>query len=517
MIPNLESASTVDTLYIRSKKEQPISTSLRRIQDSLIDLGYLNSIVETRSDSINYNLYLNNKYQQITATIKYVDSTIGSSLSRKRTEILPVSELRNFMKQIEQEQTASGKPFSKTQLTQWDFDSDENAFVEITIFNQGKQRTIDRIVIEGYPNYPKNIINAIKGARKVYNQKNIQQIDNEISRLPYIQKIREPETLFKNDSTLLYFYIKKRTVNRADGLLTFNNDEEGDVQLNGYLNARLENNFNYGERLDLVYRNDGNDQTYLNVQLTAPALLWKRLGATGGLKIQRRDSVYQNNLFEIGANYLINQNLSSDLKYQSYNSTPTETPLIQQIHKDGLLAQIAYRERNSSTLQPEALSITIEGGFYKRTIDNTDTEQFSITAQVEKLWKLNRSFNLLVRSKTFYLDSEDIKFNELQQLGGNESIRGFNQNAIDTRGYSLLQTDLRYLLNDQIYLNLLNDTGIFEEFQTRNSQFMYAIGAGFGILTNAGILRFQVANGRFLSANESISNTIAHINLEILF
>ncbi len=493
------------------------TTYLTSIRDSLNASGYLNHLVRRDTATAIIDIFLNNRFSHIHIKEESQQvSTISSSLSRKRTQTTTPARLKPFLNFMLDEKIKQGYPFARIEVKEWDFTKTDTAMLNVTLI-YGKPRTIDKIIVEGYPNYPSKVIESFLPRKNTFTVKTIKKVDEQIKQLPYLEKIRDAETLFKNDSTYLYIYVKKKNTNRADGLLTFDNDQNGELNLNGYLDATLINNLNYGERLDFSYRNDNNQQSLLFLELTLPSLITKRLGVSGKMELQRRDSLFQNNKFQIGLNYTIQSNLETTLSYTSRKSTATDATSIVDLNTQGIISRTSYYKRSGNILQPEMAGLSLEAGVYNRKIMTDEQLQWSIELQAEKLWRLNKSFNLFVRTSSFYLDTRNVQINELRQIGGNKTIRGFNQNNIDTNAYSLLKTDVRYSLNDQIYLNIINDAGVYNEFETGNSQYMYAFGGGIAILTNAGILRLQVANGRLFNSNQSISNTIAHINLEILF
>jgi len=153
----------------------------------------------------------------------------------------------------------------------------------------------------------------------------------------------------------------------------------------------------------------------------------------------------------------------------------------------------------------------------KRTIENNSENQFNFHATFLKLWHLSYRSKFLGRLTSTYLKSDNIQFNELYQFGGLGSIRGFNQNSIDSSFYTTLATEYRYRLNDQIYLHSILDIGVFENFNSKKLDELYGFGGGIAILTQAGILNLSIANGRFDDAKVDLSSTVAHINLKINF
>jgi outer membrane protein assembly factor BamA len=224
----------------------------------------------------------------------------------------------------------------------------------------------------------------------------------------------------------------------------------------------------------------------------------------------------------IGFNYQLPKNSSLQINYHNQESTAGSQLSVtgnqnNSYSTNGIAAQYHLSRNSANRLQPENYNISFLAGLQKRTLESSNDSQYTLELELEKLWSLGNRMNLLTKANTYLLKTKNLQFNELSQIGGSGSVRGFNQNSIDTAAYLLAQTELRYALNDQIFVNLLGDGGVFEDYTDRNPEYLYSFGAGFGILTNAGILRLEVASGRFSGANSNVSSTLAHINLKVFF
>ncbi|WP_194851078.1 BamA/TamA family outer membrane protein [Nonlabens antarcticus] len=521
-----DSRVAVDTiLNLGTRKD--VETASDSIRNKYLNAGYLN--LTSKTDSVTFNstwrqtIYLGRQYSTIEIIIARLDDykTNGkSSLSRKRNRFIAPASLQEELSRLQKQLNDSGQPFAKIIPARWDFSSADTAKIFLEVFSE-KSRKVDRIVVKGYPKYPKNLINNLVKGRPTYNSRNLNNIQSQLSSVNYIEVLKEPETLFKNDSTLLYIYIKKKSANAADGLIGFNTDKNGDLEINGYLEASFLNNFNYGEQINLEYRNDTDDQSRLNINASFPGLIRKKIGVSGGLEILRRDSLYQNTSLSIGLNYLLPRNSLLKITYENSSSTGTSNEFNDSNNPDyntnGILVSYSVLKNSGDRLQPEDFSLTLEAGVQERALNESSDFQYQVGASLGKLWKLPYNFNLETNVNSYLLKTNNLQFNELKQVGGINTIRGFNQNNIDTAAYTFLQTELRYALNSQIYVNILSDAGVFERFTDRNPQYMYAFGGGFGILTGAGILKFQVANGYFLDRTDLKTSTIAHLNFVLSF
>jgi hemolysin activation/secretion protein len=94
--------------------------------------------------------------------------------------------------------------------------------------------------------------------------------------------------------------------------------------------------------------------------------------------------------------------------------------------------------------------------------------------------------------------SEKIFDNELDRIGGLNSIRGFDELSLPVSSYSIFNTELRYLFEEQSALFLFYDIAYTEKrFTTAdNYNILMGVGAGLDLNTNAGIFSIVFAVGK---------------------
>lgn len=503
-------------------------TSIKNITDSLIfklqKKGYLN-ILYTKPKKITDNTYylniiLNKRYTHIKinhVTKTKQDSLIYISLSRKREQIVTIESQEQYLNDYNNDLKEKGFPFNEVKLSKVILSKKDTLEAELTFITK-KKRYIDQIIIKGYTDFPKRIINQNINRKKSYSENSINDIDKIISNIPFAKATKKTEILFKKDSTNVYLYLEKIKTNTADGLIGFNNSTNGKLELNGYINLKLQNNLNKAETFSLEYRNDNGDQTKLNTYIDLPYIWNSPIGLNTELEIQRRDSTYQRTSFTSGIFYKPNWKTSIGLNYKTTSSTATDALLgIEDFTKRGIEGSVSFIEYNTDVLMPENFYLKGTLGFSNRNGIEKTEKQLNFNATFLKLWHLTNRSKFLNKITSYYLKSNDIQFNELYQFGGLGSIRGFNQNSIDSSFYTTIATEYRYRLNDQIYLHSILDIGVFENFNSKKLDKLYGFGGGIAILTQAGILNLSIANGRFEDAKVDLSSTVAHINLIINF
>ncbi|MEE2800591.1 MAG: BamA/TamA family outer membrane protein [Bacteroidota bacterium] len=519
-----KSQKTTDTIVISSNSFE----ESKRKSDSIIkhyqNIGYIRlqhtSINQNKNNRYSRSIFLNQPIEGINVHIpkdyysKY--EFLKSTLSRKREIKIPFKYKDSLLKRITNSFSEQGFVFTETKLL-FLKETQDTLFSRLTSSTSEKRR-IDNIEVKGYKKFPKKIIKS-QIIDKSFTPKLSTAINKKINSIPFIESTRNSELLFQENSTTLYLYLKKKNINTAEGLLGFNNNN-GKLELNGYLDLYLENNFDAAERFQLTYRNDQEDQTRVHSAFTIPYVAQSNFGLGASLEIVRRDSTYQRNNFEIGTSYKIDWNNTITLNYESQNTTDSGTILsLNNLETDRSGLNIGYRLEKWSTdlLHRQNLIFQLKIGTGTRELPEDKENYLNIDATITKLWHLSNRSKILSSLKSQILKTDKIQFNELYQLGGNNSIRGFNQNSIDSSQYATLLLEYRYNLSPTLYINSITDAGIFQSFIDDKAEYLTGFGVGVGILTNSGILSLNIASGNFGDANFNLTNLIGHIEYKVLF
>jgi len=134
-----------------------------------------------------------------------------------------------------------------------------------------------------------------------------------------------------------------------------------------------------------------------------------------------------------------------------------------------------------------------------------------------KIFNLNTKNSIYLRSDSAGIDSDNFLTNELIRFGGIKSIRGFEENSLIASLYSVLNTEYRYQLNNNIYVHSIFDIAYFENRITKTKEKLFAFGIGFGIYTKAGLLKFNYANGKSENQKFKFSDSKIHLSLSAIF
>lgn len=386
------------------------------------------------------------------------------------------------------------------------------------------KRQVNDLVILGYDKFPKNIkqnwLRKLKN--RTFNQELINEVSSDIQSFPFVTQTRAPEILFTEDSTKIYTYLEKTKPNKFDGFIGFANDAENTkLTFNGYLDLNLINILNSGEKFNLYWRNDGNQQTSFNLGTEIPYWFKTPLGTKANLKIFKQDSTFQNTQLNLDLGYYFSYNKKAYIGYQSIKSAD-----IQNINSSNLnnfnsqfyTLSFDYSKRNNSDfLFPEKTNLFIKLGTGNRKITTQKTNQFFTELIASHNFYLNDKNVIAIKNQSYYLNSENYVINELYRFGGINSIRGFRENTLQANFFSGLIAEYRYLLTPSLYVHSITDYGYFQDKTTNLQGSLLGLGFGFGMLTQNGLFKLVYANGSTDDQAIKLSNSIVQISFTTNF
>lgn len=498
-----------------------IEKEIQNISDQLLKKGYVEierEELKKENDSVFLSRFiLGKKINKI-----YVDTNIYSELlNLKSTEIIPIELIEEFLNNCLGTLEKKGHSLAKAQLINFE-NKNQNLHAKL-ILKLEKKRTLDDIIISGYEKFPtSHLINLKRLYRKrTFNQDILKRISSDFEKFRFIQQTKSPEILFTKDSTKVFIYLQKSKPNTFDGYIGFNNNESNKLVLNGYLDLKLQNILNSGEKFNLYWKNNGSQQTSFDASIEIPYIFKSRLGIKAQLQIFKQDSTFQNAKTNLDLGYFLNYNTRLYIGYQNTESSDiqnTNSNSITDFTTSYYTSQLEYLKlNNDDILFPEKTNINIKTGIGNRLTTQERSNQYFINIDMNHNFYLNNKNLINLKSQNFYLKSNKYIVNELYRFGGINSIRGFNENSLQANLLTSLLTEYRYKFNNAFYIHSITDYGFFTDENTTTSSSLTSIGFGFGILSKNRIFNFIYANGNSKNEPIKLSSSIVHISLKIIF
>ncbi|MCK8480037.1 outer membrane protein assembly factor [Psychroserpens algicola] len=524
---------TIDSLGYQSVFQNFTSLDLevKNLHKRLTSIGYIeNELIDLKKNndsSYVANFSLKQKYRSIIVEHRgLVDLSIlklTGYLNKKQQLIIPIENVESTLQSINSEIANRGNPFSSLTLNNITKISKDILSGSLSI-SDPKSRTIDQLILKGYEKFPKSFVKRYLKIKtgQTFSLEKIKEKTAALNDLVFANQIKDPEVLFTQDSTILYMYIEKARSNTFDGFLGFGtNETTNKIEFDGYLDLNLTNNLNYGESLKLLYKSDENEQQTFDLKLNAPYIFNSPVGVDLNLNIFKRDSSFVTVSQAAKINYQINSKHVVSAGINTVTSTDLldlSTATITDYKSNQYLINYTFTKRqNYDFLFPLNFVFDISTGFGNRSYENTDERQANFSLNTFKIFNLNDKNSIYTRVSSQYLASDSYLENELPRFGGINSIRGFEENSLVANLYGVLNTEYRYKLNNTIYIHSVIDAAYFENQIANQKEKLFGFGFGFGLLTKAGLFRFNYTSGKTENQKFRLSDSKIHLSLTTRF
>ena len=518
-------------LYIDSNKNDINLKDLSKKIDSIKKQGYFNlEILEkVKKDSLNYKvtIELNQKFENIyiygeSRMINFNGKNVKIIEGKKHYSI-KINELESFLTKSSEDIANKGYPFNKVQLNNIkNFDS-TNLYASINIELNDKRKS-DKVIIKGYKNFPKAFLkHYLKYSNKDdFNFDVIKKKSEEINKLGFVRQIKDPEILFKKDSTFIYLYLEKVKNNSFDGFIGFATNEESEkLEINGYMDIRLHNTLNYGEQIKVNYSSTNDNDRFLKTNIIAPYIFNTPLGLEVDLNLTKKDSTYTKDEQSFGLNFLIKNKHNLSFHLSTLNSTSsleTTNELIKDYKSNFKKIKYDFKKVNiNNNLIPVKFLTSVELSTGKRKDNLETTTQNRYFTKTFNNFNITKSSSIYLNLEAYVLNSSNYYLNEMLLFGGINSIRGFEENSIATNKLFLINSEYRLRLNDDIYINTIFDTAYYENTLANISDYLYGLGFGLNINTNSGIFRINYANGIRKGQDIDLKLSKIHVSFSNIF
>jgi len=523
----LESSQEAEQKVLRSigsernlNSPSDLNRELDTVRMRLERLGFLGPELEqlTRTDTLITAAY---RLGARTERIRLVyPPSIQSVFSRSEIEI-PFGRLEDHLQELADRLEEEGRSFSEVRLSEIRLVADE-AVARIVVV-ESRIRTIDKVVVRGYEDFPQNYLSHGLGLKpgSTFSRSGLDRASRALKRIPFAEETRPAEVLFTPDSTLVYLYVKKRRSNRFDGIIGFASREESSgLEFNGYLDLALNNVFNGGETIALYWKNNGNDRQRFYVEAETPFLFGSPITPRINFQLYRQDSTFSNVTASLNLNFAIN------VRNQVTASASTESSSdLRTLKGSGVTSYSNFffggkydlREPLDDEIFSDRYHLGLEAmaGSRKTDLESTGQARFHITA--EYLWSFDARHHLFLRNQSGLLNSSDYLENELFRIGGIYNLRGVNEESLFVSSFSIFNLEYRFKPSRSSYFYTISDFALVENRVVEEAFNVLSFGLGYAFRTRAGILNLSYANGTFENSPFSLENSKVHVKIVSYF
>ena len=499
--------------------------------DSIRNQGYfkLEIVEKIKIDSLKYKIKidLNQKFENIYlldkgSMINFKDQKI-KIINDERHYQIKINQLEGFLTKTSEDIANKGYPFNKVQLIDIKSYDQVNLYATVNIELNQKRKT-DKIIVKGYENFPKTFTKHYLrySTKDDFNFEEIKKKGEEIQKLGFVRQVKDPEVLFKKDSTITYFYLEKVKNNSFDGFIGFaTNEENRKLDINGYMDIRLNNSLNYGEQININYKSTNDSDRFLKTNIIAPYIFNTPFALELNLDLTKKDSAYTKDKQSVGISYLINNKHNVSFHISSLNSTSSleiANELIKDYKSNFKKIKYDFKKVNSDDkLIPIKFLTSVEFSSGKRKDDSGTNNQNIYLAKVFNNFNISKNSSIYVNLESFLLKSSNYYLNEMLLFGGINSIRGFEENSIPTNKMFLINSEFRFKLNNDIYINSILDSAYYENKLANINDNIYGVGFGLNINTRSGVFRINYANGIRKGQDVDLKLSKIHVSFSNIF
>ncbi len=423
--------------------------------------------------------------------------------------------------------TNNGFPFAKIQIT--DFIINNN-FIDISVkIDKGNLYVFDSLEIKGNAKITEHYIRKTTGLKpkEKFSNHKLQKFEKELNSIIFIEQDRPMQLAFSDSTLDILLYLKKRNYSSFNGFIGFipNKNNTGKLAITGDINLILVNSFGLGDFFGVKWQKYENLSQILQLNGSIPFMLKTDFGPGISLNIEKRDTSYITTDFTAKIIYGSNIGNGMDFLIQSIRSRILGAENLTTNLKNFNLNLYGINYRYSKTdifripQKGHLINISTLAG-QKTYTAKTEKSLFSrADIDISFYIPIYRFINLKLRNKTTIIYSNTLRNNELDFIGGLNSIRGFNDRSIPAAQYSFINAELRYLFDNSSALFIFTDYGIAQKRFTIENSTNYLFGAGIGIelQTNAGLFSIVFANGTQNKQALNFSNSKIHFGYKSVF
>lgn len=496
------------------------STGIYRLKDHLREVmmeGYLHCYIDTvHADTlIEARLYRGPRTlpdsihwsfgsSQGTQTIQYQ--------AHKAQRLKDWSELRTVIDEQLTWGENNGFPFIAVQPVDLWRSADSTLSVEL-LLEPGPLIQYDSLFVVSSQSVPVKYIRRYLGIQRGerYNESELKALEIRLQEIPFIQSVRPIEVRFWQNKADIKVFVKRKGANYFNAILGVRPDDKtGKVNITGDVEIRLLNAFNRGEELELNWRKMQTQTQDLFVQAEVPYWFGGPIGTETSLKIYKRDSTFTDVKGRYGLllqlerlnriSVFVEQQKISNL---SNFTTTANTFRTSRLLLYGARARWVNLDYRFNPRKGYELDMEVSSG--RRTVIRGESNSSSTRYDVLRYRAALAYYIPTFKQQTLRfgvlgqgISSGALQSAELLRLGGLRTLRGVDEESINTTQFMVGSLEYRWLFERNGALYAFVDQGWYERNAEPgySSDFPRSFGVGVNFETKSGIFTFNYALGK---------------------
>jgi len=474
-------------------------------------------------------------------------------------KIMKPSDLTDLSQQLLDHLEESGHPFASVRFDSSYWNNQQlHAVLKI---DAGPRYQIDSIRIDSKMHINPVFLSRYLGIQpqQLYKKSLLASVSKRLEDLGYLQEYKPWDLSLYGSGSTLNLYLKPQRSNRFDlllGLMPSNPLLGGKAQFTGDGNMELNNAFGNGEQILLNWQQLQIQSPRLHLYVEKPFLLNSNIGLAFDFNLLKKDSSYINLMSTLGLQYALDQRqmIKFQLKQYISNVLNVDTQLIKQsrnlqsfldLSNTQLALEWVGRGTNDrwNPTKGTAWSISISSGLkkirkqeailsiqqdlngngfdYSKLYDaiSLRSVQSSFLMKADRFNPLGRYSTLKTSLHAAGMYGRQLFLNELYQIGGIKTLRGFDEESIFASSYAIGTLEYRYLLDRSSNIFGFIDMALVQKSimdKKENSQFLGA-GLGLNVMTKTGLFTLAYALGKTEQQAFGVKTSKIHVGFSTMF
>lgn len=387
----------------------------------------------------------------------------------------------------------------------------------------------------------------------MYNNKKLATINQRLLELPYLQQTQPWQLAMLGKSYILDIFANTKKSNQVDaivGLLPNNQQINGALLFTVDAKIKLQNAFAKGETIALNWQQIQPKSPRLNIAFQQPYIFNSQFGFDFSFDLFKRDSSFLNLQSSIGILYEINTQQKTKLLYQSTRTNLLDVdtlrikltkrlPDVIDVVTNSLVVDYEFNNTNyrfnpskgndlklylsagsRRIIQNNTISQIKDGSFnYLSLYDSLEKSSYQIRLKLNaaKYFAIGKYAVFKTALQTGLVQSPTIFRNELFQIGGFKTLRGFDEESIFTSRFAIGTFEYRYLFDQNSFFSAFTDVAYSYNPITTVSNNFIGFGLGLAFETKQGIFNINVAAGKRNDLLFELRQTKIHVGFVSLF
>lgn len=371
-------------------------------------------------------------------------------------------------------------------------------------------------------------------------KKQVLQANTRLNNLPFVNSKKQPNIIFKDQGADVYIFADDKNASRFDalvGVLPVSDPLlENSVILTATALIDLVNSLDRGERIFFEFRQLRPLTQDVKAQVSYPYFFGLPFGLRSSFELSKQDTSFLDVDYTVGAQYLfggdnhievffasdisrildVNEaavinsrslpsNLDTRTQYygvqtQFHNLTNLNNPRKGWLLRNKFMLGVKQIRESSLILDlvdPE--DTTFDFAELYEEFENQD--QFIVTLDAARYQPIGKQSAVKIGlNAAAILGKSTVFANERFRVGGNQLLRGFNEQNFFTDRYIVNTLEYRFTLQGNSVLFAFSDLALLQlDKEADTFNYPWGLGAGINFETGAGILSLSAAVGRDLS------------------